>query len=188
MRGQISYSGKNRFKRCMKHYPPQKPRGPQSQRRIPAFHPVPVLPRLDGRTPQRQAEFIGYLAQTGSVMAAARAVSMGRESAYRLRKRHGAAGFAAAWDAALGKPHAPVDLSSAKSTGLLACYWLEQGRWKVVMSDGKFIGTRCIPDNDALLQQVAQLDRSRFGGVQVTRFARYLTSPNSSVLPGDQRA
>lgn len=145
----------------MKHYPPPRsPDAPRVRRTIPAFHPVPVVPRQDGWTPQRQADFIGHLAQTGSVLAAARAVSMGRESAYRLRKRHGAAGFAAAWDAALGKPHVPVDLSSAKSTGLLACYRLEQGRWKVVMSGGKFVATRCIPDNDALLQHVAQFDRS----------------------------
>ena len=37
----------------------------------------------------------------GSVGAAARAVGMGRVSAYRLRERKGAASFAAAWDRAM---------------------------------------------------------------------------------------
>jgi len=50
----------------------------------------------------RQAEFIGHLAATRSVAAAARGVSMARETAYRLRARPGAQGFAAAWDVALG--------------------------------------------------------------------------------------
>ena len=80
---------------------------------------------------------------------------------YRLRKRHGAAGFAAAWDAALGKPHEPVDLASGKATGLLASYRCEVGRWKVVMHEGKYITSRCIPDNDALLQWHAQIGRGQ---------------------------
>lgn len=144
----------------MKHYPPPSPRLPRARRTIPAFHPVPIGQRADGWTHERQAQFIGYLAETGSVLAAARKVSMGRESAYRLRARHGAAGFAAAWDAALGKPHRPVDLASAKATGLPAWYRSEQGRWKVVMHAGKLAATTCIPDNDALLQHLGQLDRS----------------------------
>ena len=94
----------------MKHYPPPA-RSSVPLVRIPRFHPVPLVRRADGWTVERQVRFIGYLAQTRSVAAAARAVSMGRESAYRLRKRAGAAGFAAAWDAALGKPHVPVDLT-----------------------------------------------------------------------------
>tara|TARA_B100001179_G_scaffold112388_1_gene80166 strand:- start:28 stop:477 length:450 start_codon:yes stop_codon:yes gene_type:complete len=143
----------------MKLYPPPRSAGLRRKRSIPAFHPVPLCPRSDGWTPQRQANFIGFLAQTGSVLGAARAVEMGRESAYRLRKRHGAAGFAAAWDAALGKPHEPVDLASGKATGLLASYRCEVGRWKVVMHEGKYITSRCISDNDALLQWHAQIGR-----------------------------
>ena len=86
----------------MKTYPPKQPRAlPPRRRRIPAFHPVPLSPRSDGWTHERQAQFIGVLAETRSVLAACRRISMGRESAYRLRKPPGAAGFAAAWDAAL---------------------------------------------------------------------------------------
>ena len=116
----------------MKHYPhpspsASRPTGPRPPRRIPAFHPVPVSNRADGWTPARQAAFIGMLAQTRSVLAAAQSVRMGRESVYRLRRRGGAAGFIAAWDAALGKSHAPVNLASAKSTGLSARYRAEAG-------------------------------------------------------------
>lgn len=133
---------------------------PRTRRCIPAFHPVPVAARKDGWTPSRQADFIGLLAQTRSVEAACRAIGMGRESAYRLRKRHGAAGFAAAWDAALGKPHSRVDLSSAKSTGLLVSYRLQAGLLQVVMERGRYAGTHWKSDDDALLQHLEQLDRS----------------------------
>ncbi len=145
----------------MKHYPPPSPRAaPPPPRRIPAFHPVPVGVRQDGWTPERQAQFIGMLAQTRSVLAAARAVSMGRESVYRLRKRPGAAGFAAAWDAALGKPHEAVDLASTKSTGLLPDYRHRTGRLQVKMYQGRFTAIAHKPDNSALLQHLARLDRA----------------------------
>ena len=146
----------------MKQWPaPPPPRAePLRRRRIPAFHPVPVAPRADGWTPGRQAAFVGLLAQTRSVLAAARAVSMGRESAYRLRRRPGAAGFAAAWDAALGKPHQPVDLASAKATGLDAAYRVRMGLLQVVMERDRYVGTHWKDDNNALLQHLAQLDRA----------------------------
>lgn len=150
----------------MKRYPPLPPAGEsapeprQNRRRLPAFHPVPVRSRRDGWVPERQAAFIGVLAQTRSVLTAARAVGMGRESAYRLRKRAGAAGFAAAWDAALGKPHQPVDLASAKSTGLDAGYRAEEGLIQIVMDRGRYAGTYWKDDNNALLQHLARMDRA----------------------------
>ena len=146
----------------MKHWSsPPRPRHPVFRnRRIPMFHPVPVVPRADGWTPERQAAFIGYLAQTRSVLDAARAVRMGRESAYRLRKRYGAAGFAAAWDAALGKPHAPVNLASAKSTEVITSYRAEVGLLQVVMAAGRYTGTHWKADANAVLEQLAQRDSS----------------------------
>ena len=145
----------------MKRYPPPPapPTAPQTRRRIPAFHPVPVTTRRDGWTAKRQAAFIGYLAETRSVAEAAKRVSMGRESAYRLRKRPGAAGFAAAWDAALGKPHAPVTLARAKSTDLPAYYRVRTGLACTIMRNGRYRGTHWKPDENALLQHLAQLDR-----------------------------
>ena len=67
-----------------------------------AFAPVPVKPRRDGWTPARQLAFILRLALLGSVTAAARAVGMSRESAYRLLDHPGAGSFAAAWEKAQG--------------------------------------------------------------------------------------
>jgi hypothetical protein len=147
----------------MKHYPPPAPPGPAAplqRRRLPAFHPVPVTPRADGWTARRQADFIGCLAQTRSVLAAARAAGMGRESAYRLRKRPGAAGFAAAWDTALERPHNAVDLASAKATGLSAAYRARTGLIQVAMEHGRYVGSYWKDDANALLEHLAQIDRS----------------------------
>jgi hypothetical protein len=125
------------------------------RRRIPAFHPVPVGKRKDGWTPDRQGRFIGMLAQTGSVLAAARALGMGRESAYRLRRRPGAAGFAAAWDAALKKPHVPVKLHCSKSTGLTIVERFEAGLIQVRMYRGRFCAITWKGDDNAMLALVA---------------------------------
>ena len=72
------------------------------QPRVPAFYPVPTRGRRDGWTLQKQTDFLGFLAETGSVMGACEAVGMSRNSAYKLRARPNAESFAAAWDAALG--------------------------------------------------------------------------------------
>lgn len=144
----------------MKHYPPPaRPSAPPPPR-IPRFHPVPVSPRSDGWTVERQARFIGMLAQTRSVAAAARAVSMGRESAYRLRKRVGAAGFVAAWDAALGKPHRAVDLASDKATDLDVGYRYRAGLVRTVMRAGRYVLSRREPDHAAHRRYLARLDRA----------------------------
>ncbi|MGH6649634.1 MAG: hypothetical protein ACREB7_00745 [Sphingopyxis sp.] len=67
-----------------------------------AFAPVPQQRhRADGWTPETQARFINALEAMGSVGKAARAVGIGRASAYRLRDRPGSASFAAAWDRAI---------------------------------------------------------------------------------------
>lgn len=129
------------------------------RRRIPAFHPVPVGSRRDGWTPQRQADFIGWLAQTRSVQEACTLTGMGREGAYRLRRRIGAAGFAAAWDAALGKPHRRIDLTSGKATQLPASWRSEHGLIVIVMYQGRYCANRRKPDDDALLQHLAAIDR-----------------------------
>ena len=65
------------------------------------FTPVPVRPRADGWTPARQAAFIGWLHDLGSVTEAAAMVGMTPKGAYALRQRAGATSFADAWDAAL---------------------------------------------------------------------------------------
>ncbi|MEA1015621.1 hypothetical protein [Sphingosinicella sp. LY1275] len=62
--------------------------------------PVRRRPRVDGWTEEKQRRFIEALADTGLVSAAAKAVGMARESAYKLRRSGHGAAFARAWDAA----------------------------------------------------------------------------------------
>jgi len=62
--------------------------------------PVRRRPRTDGWTEEKQRRFIETLADTGLVSAAAAAVGMSRETAYRLRRSPHGAAFARAWDAA----------------------------------------------------------------------------------------
>jgi hypothetical protein len=69
--------------------------------RQPDFPPALPSTRRDGWTIRRQFAFLDALVRTGSVIAAASAAGMSRESAYRLRRRASAALFAAAWDRAL---------------------------------------------------------------------------------------
>jgi hypothetical protein len=120
---------------------------PRSGRRVPAFTPVPLRYRADGWTPMRQADFLGALAEHFCVSKAARIVGMTRESAYRLRAKEGAESFAAAWDAVLAQR--PV---ASKSTFDLLWHRAFYGRVKPVMREGRHVGTRFFPDNDAVLR------------------------------------
>ena len=135
---------------------------PRRRPRIPAFAPVPTRTRRDGWTPARQAQFIGALAETGSVAAAAARVGMSRESAWRLRARDGAESFAAAWDGAkvIGAGDFPAIAPKRKIT---------PGEWRrrafggvvrVVMRRGRHAWTEQKPDNCAILRWLAVLDRS----------------------------
>lgn len=128
---------------------------PAPRRRIPAFHPVPLRARADGWTPLRQAEFLARLALTRSVSAAARAVGMARETAYRLRRREGAESFAAAWDAVLTPPGA-----TAKVTLPALHHRVAQGRLRPVVRRGMFLGVVQKADNSALLALLARIDRA----------------------------
>lgn len=116
-----------------------------------AFYPVPTRSRYDGWTPQRQAEFIGQLAATRSVCAAARWVGMARESAYRLRRRAGAASFALAWDAALG-----LASTNPKVTHPSLDQRVEHGTLRPLVRRGQFVGIVQKHDNSALLALIAQ--------------------------------
>ena len=123
--------------------------------RIPAFTPVPVRARRDGWTPLRQAEFLGLLAETRCVKAAAGRVGMSRESAYRLRQRRGAAGFRAAWDAIVGPPGT---LRPKVSLGPLFQRIL-YGTYRPVMRAGRYVGTIHKPDNSAVRSALSNIDR-----------------------------
>ena len=139
----------------MKNWPPHIRRRPRHVR-VPAFVPVPLRTRSDGWTPQRQADFLGALAETRSVLAAARRVGMSRESAYRLRRREEAASFAASWDAALGRPGELRRKFTADERARRAL----DGLLKPHFWQGKHVGTERKADVSALLAHVAMLDRA----------------------------
>src|SRR5690606_28978604 len=119
----------------------------------PAFSPVPTRRRTDGWTPTRQAAFLGALAETRSVAAAARRVRMARETAYRLRKLRGAESFAAAWDTVLGRETSRPRKVTPKERARRAI----DGLLKPVMYRGRHVGTTRKADNSALLGHVARL-------------------------------
>lgn len=115
--------------------------------RVPAFSPVPLRARADGWTPERQAAFLGALAETGSVGEAARRVGMARETAYRLRRKPGAGSFAAAWDKVTGR----VTHEARKVTPLECAVRALYGLLKPRIYQGRYVGVERKPDNSALL-------------------------------------
>lgn len=152
----------------MKHYPPRSHRPRTPSITIPPFHAVPLRHRADGWTPVRQAEFIGHLAATR-----ARNVAMARETAYRLRARLGAQGFAAAWDVALasvrseaGRARLDAALEAARAAKradrkvtIPELEWrVASGLWQVMLRGGRYVGVVRKPDETALL---ALLSRTR---------------------------
>ena len=140
---------------------PATPRRPCRMPRVSPFCPVPTRTRRDGWTLQRQADFLGKLAETGSVIGACEAVGMSRKSACALRAREGAESFAAAWDAALG---APVRKVTPPALEFLA----HEGLVRLVMPRGRCRGSWSRPDNSALLRLVRRLDRAAGEGDTVS--------------------
>lgn len=134
--------------------------------RIPYFHPVPLRKRKGGWTARNQAFFIGYLAQTRNVAAAARLVGMSRETAYRLRARPGAEEFAAVWAAIMaGETLTAPDLADVTRTARRVTPWLMGehaivGKIRPTMRRGKVTGMTVKADISALLSHLAQLDRA----------------------------
>ncbi len=137
--------------------PDPRSRAVQNRRisRIPAFTPVPLRPRADGWTPVRQAEFLGYLAETRCISKAAEHVGMSRDSAYQLRRKPGAEEFVAAWDMILGVPTSQQPKITLESL----FQRIEQGRYRPLLRDGRYVATIKKPDNSALLSALARLDR-----------------------------
>jgi hypothetical protein len=120
--------------------------------RVPPFRPVPLHARHDGWSVDRQARFLGNLAETGSVSAACVRVGMSRNSAYKLRDKRDAESFAAAWDAALGLPLRKVTIADLQ---FLAYHGLVHSRFR----GGRYLGWAQKPDNSALLRLLARFDR-----------------------------
>ncbi|XJJ68402.1 hypothetical protein WBP07_05160 [Novosphingobium sp. BL-8A] len=129
--------------------------------------------RTDGWTPARQAAFLGALAETGSVIEAARRVGMARETAYRLRRRPGAGSFVTAWDRAASQGDRPAQGDGSRKRKVTAEERAQRalfGLLKVRIYRGRHVATERKADNSALLSYLAQLDRfARAGGSDGTR-------------------
>ncbi len=99
-----------------------------------SFPPVPhARPRRNSITAERQRAFIAHLAATGIVKQAARHIGASLEALYKLRKRPGAEGFDAAWDAAVDRGVARLeDCALARAI---------EGEERMVVSGGKILGT-----------------------------------------------
>ncbi|MBC7520120.1 MAG: LysR family transcriptional regulator [Sandarakinorhabdus sp.] len=74
--------------------------------------PTPRRARHDGWTPDRQQRFVAALAEYGQVATAVKLVGMTKQSLYRFRRHPDAAGFCAAWDAALAGHHHRAKLAA----------------------------------------------------------------------------
>lgn len=121
------------------------------------FTPVPSASlRHDGWTPERQRDFIAQLARIGMVSAAARAVGMSAKSAYALRKRTGAASFAAAWDRALDAGRALVlDLAIERAL---------HGTPRPILYRGRHVGVRRMFAHRLLIAALRTMPRDDAGG------------------------
>ena len=132
-------------------------------KRVPRFLPVPLRARADGWTAQRQGEFIGWLAQTGSVAEAARRVGMARENAHRLRRRAGAESFAHAWDA-IEAYWKGETVPRRKITPSELFERADAGELVILMRRRKFVRAVRQPSNSALLRLLRRMDSAAARG------------------------
>lgn len=130
--------------------------------RVPPFLPVPLRVRGDGWVPMRQAQFIGFLAETGSISEAARRVGTSRMAAYRLRRCAEAESFAHAWDAVMAAWQG-VTLPRRKVTAGELAEHAFGGPFLILMRRGKFIRAQQKPSTSALLRYLSRMDRAMAG-------------------------
>ncbi|MXO59672.1 hypothetical protein GRI89_08980 [Altererythrobacter salegens] len=121
---------------------------------VPAFHTVPLRAIHNGWSPERQAHFIGWLAETGSVSAACERVGMSHKGAYQLRKKPHSESFAAAWDAALGWPVRKVTVDE---WDVLVHGTLFEPRFR----RGRYIGFRRKSDTAGLSRMLNRIARQQ---------------------------
>lgn len=129
--------------------------------RVPPFLPVPVRARADGWTVERQGRFIGLLAETGCVAAAARGVGMSRVAAYKLRTRPEAESFAHAWDRVLALRAAAGERAAMprrKFTHLEQGVAGMEGAITVTMRRGRFVRSERKLCVISLIRHVNRLD------------------------------
>ncbi|HMC91956.1 MAG TPA: hypothetical protein VKI45_05785, partial [Allosphingosinicella sp.] len=132
--------------------------------------PVRRRPRYDGWTEEKQRRFIETLADTGLVSAAAKAVGMTREGAYRLRRSAHGAAFARAWDAARHHAGALVeDIAFERA--------FEGVEHNVYDENGEVVCTRRVYNDRLLMYLLSHLKPERYGGLAQARAASAPDAP-----------
>lgn len=138
-----------------------------------AFTPVPrQRMRRGGWSADRQRQFIALLAETGSVRAACRRLGVGEHHIYKLRNHPEAAGFRAAWEAAL-------DCGIARIEDTLMDRALN-GIETPVFYHGEKVGTRQVYNDRLLMFLLNNRAPGRFArgnNGQITGLARNGPSP-----------
>jgi hypothetical protein len=121
------------------------------------FTPVPLRPRRDGWTPERQRRFVALLAEGAGPSEAAEAVGKSKQTAFTLRRRPGAESFAAAWDAAVRyaaerrrREHEPSRLQQSLDGVLIPRFY----RGRLVSVERRY-------PSGGLMRALAQLNRWR---------------------------
>jgi hypothetical protein len=119
------------------------------------FAPVPVRARRDGWTPKKQYFFILGIAHGFIPAKAAQILGMTRKSAYELRRKPGAEGFAAAWRAAAVRARQRRHAARRPSLAQRALH----GEWYPRLYQGRLIGWTHRPAGARLMGLARRLDK-----------------------------
>jgi hypothetical protein len=119
------------------------------------FTPVPLRARADGWTPKKQYFFILGLARGFTPARAASLLGMTRKTAYELRRKPGAEGFARAWAAAVERARQRRIAARGPSLAERAL----QGEWHPRLSRGRLIGWTHRPADARAMGLLKRLDR-----------------------------
>jgi hypothetical protein len=147
--------------------------------RVPDFDAAPTRKQVAGWTAERQRRFIEHLALTGHAGEAAALVGLSSSSAYRLRNKPGAEGFARAWDHALRL--APTRLVAIGLDRAI------NGRLERHYKDGELVMERRIPSDYLLTWFIARIDPATFGSPTAKALAAATGDPRERArveLPG----
>lgn len=120
-----------------------------------AFAPVPVRARAAGWTPKKQYFFILGLARGFKPARAAGIVGMTRKTAYELRGKPGAEGFAAAWAAAIARARERRIAARGPSLAERALH----GEWHPRLYRGRLVGWTHRPANARAMGLLKRLDK-----------------------------
>jgi hypothetical protein len=143
------------------------------------FEIAPTRNQKAGWTAERQRKFIEHLSLTGSVGEAAGLVGVTSRSAYMLRNRAGAEGFARAWDSALQL--------AATRLAAIAFDRAVHGRSERFYRNGELVMERKMPSDYLLTWLLSRLDPLQFGSATAKALAAATGDPRKASrdrLPG----